>query len=84
MGEEWIEDAKFFPDPFRHLETLTIPVKIIAAELGGKIETCERYREALKDKCEVAIISNAGHTFVEEGAIEQLTRETGDWLQKIL
>ena len=84
LGEDWIQDAKTFPDSFQQLSQLRLPVKIIAAELGGKLHHCERYRTALARKHDFAIVPKAGHTFVEEGAIEGLSKETAEWLEVVL
>lgn len=84
LGEDWINDAKSFTDPFEQLRTLTLPVKVIAAEHGGLIPTCERYCRVLAGQHEVSVIPRAGHNFVEEGSIELLTTETETWLRQIL
>lgn len=83
LGQGWIQDAKNFPDPFERLAQLTIPVKIIAAENGGKIDYSERYGSKLKVPCRLTVIPGAGHTFTEFDAAESLARTTAEWLQAV-
>ncbi len=84
LGKDWIQDAKSFPDPFAHIATLKMPIKIIGAELGGNLEHCEHYRKSRGKECAMVVIPKAQHTFVEEGVIEKLCEETGGWLKEIL
>jgi pimeloyl-ACP methyl ester carboxylesterase len=84
LGEKWLEDAKTFPDSYAQLSQLKLPVKIIAAEVGGKLAYGQRYRAALGRDHAFAVVPNAGHTFVEEGAIEGLIAETSGWLNQHL
>jgi pimeloyl-ACP methyl ester carboxylesterase len=83
LGEDWIESAKTFPDPFETLSRLTIPVKIIAAENGGMIDYAERYLLRLPESSDLTIISGAGHIFSEFDAAESLARTTTDWLGSV-
>lgn len=80
LGPGWIEDAMTFPDPYEQLSRLSVPVKILAAELGGLIAEGQRYRAARGGAAALTIVPKAGHCFCEEGAIEHLSVETADWL----
>ena len=82
LGENWIEDAKSFPDPVQRLSELSLPVKIIAGESGGVLPYCERYRTSASVNPEYVVLKNCGHVFLEEGAIERLGSESLSWLQE--
>jgi len=81
LGEDWISDAKRFPDPFKRLGTLDMPVAIIAADDGGLIAQCERFRAAARPSAHYVTLKGCGHTFLEQGAIEQLQASSLGWLQ---
>jgi pimeloyl-ACP methyl ester carboxylesterase len=82
LGEEWIADAKSFPDPVRRIAALSLPVKIIAGDGGGVLPHCERYRDAAARTLEYVVLKNCGHVFLEEGALDQLSSESLSWIRK--
>ena len=84
LGEDWIADAKRFPDPFERVSRLDIPLAIIAADEGELLDQCERFRAAASRRAYYVTLKNCGHTFLEEGAIEQLQKVSLGWLQSEL
>ena len=84
LGQEWIEDAKTFPDPFQTISKLTLPVKIIAAGDGNQFPACDRYRAVLAGRHEYVIVPDSGHVFAEEGAVERVSVETETWIASLV
>jgi hypothetical protein len=80
LGKEWIEDARTFPDSFNQIAKLNIPIKIVRAELGGKLDYCKRYSAAINREHDFVLIPNADHVFAQEGAIDRLLIESTQWL----
>ena len=84
LGEGWIADAKCFPDPVVRFADLSVPVKIIAGDRGGVLPHCQRYLDAATQRPEYVVLTNCGHDFLEEGAIEQLGSESLAWMKGVL
>ena len=80
LGEEWIEDAKTFPDPYERFAQVTCPSLIIAAEGAKQMGYCIRYREARPTVPEILIIPGATHCFIEAGAVEALGSAMERWI----
>jgi pimeloyl-ACP methyl ester carboxylesterase len=80
LGEEWIEDAKTFPDPYKRFSQVTCPSYIIAAECAEQMKYCVRYREARPTLPEILVVPGATHCFTEEGAVEALGRAMEQWI----
>ncbi len=84
LGEEWIADAKTFPDPFEQVSKVRCPVQIIAAERAEQMTYCVRYRESLANRPEIQVISGATHCFTEDGAVESVGQAIEDWIQHLI
>jgi pimeloyl-ACP methyl ester carboxylesterase len=79
LSRPWLDDAQAFPNAYTTFSTLDVATKIIGAE-RGLLDFCRRYRAARE--CEYAEIPNTGHTFSDEGAIEQLMNESWQFLSE--
>lgn len=76
LGDEWIVDAKHFPNSYEQLESLNIPLCVVAAENGGLIEASELYRKAARGICEFYTIRGSTHSFPEVNASEMVAEIT--------
>lgn len=80
LGEEWIEDAKTFPDPYSRFSEIKCPSLIIAAECADQMKYCVRYRGARPTAPEIVVIPGATHCFTEAGAVEALGNAMERWI----
>ena len=80
LGEQWIKDARTFPDSYEAFARISCPVLIIATELGEQMPFCQRYASIHPAKPEIKIIPKSGHCFTEEAAVERLADSLEQWL----
>ena len=71
-----------FPDCFGIVRNLKKPLKIIAAGSGLLLEGAKKYEQVANNPKKLTVIEGATHCFDEEGAEEELFKETLNWLKK--
>ena len=82
VGKNFVTDAENLPTITPVIKSFNKPIKIIGAELAGAKIAEELYFNNANNPKEIYIIKNSGHTFDENGAEEELFRETFDWMGK--
>ena len=69
----------------RALARVTAPTLLVVGGADRQVlELNEQAARLLPGPCELAVVPGAGHLFEEHGALEQVTRLTGDWLERHL
>ncbi|HYJ00179.1 MAG TPA: phosphoribosyltransferase family protein [Thermoleophilaceae bacterium] len=67
------------------LGQVTAPTLLVVGGADRQVlELNEQAARLLPGACELAVVPGAGHLFEEPGALEQVTRLTGDWLGRHL
>lgn len=70
------------PEPKDLVAAVKVPIKIIVAGKGILVRGGREYYKHASEPKDFALIKNAGHSFNEEGAEEQLFSETLAWVKK--
>jgi pimeloyl-ACP methyl ester carboxylesterase len=82
IGEEMYQEAQTMQQD-QLLANLKTPIKVITAEKSYYEDRKKNYELASGSK-EYHMIKGAGHTFAEEGAADELFRESVQWIKKLL
>ena len=83
ISKRMFNDWKKLPRPRDLIKDVTVPVKVICAGKGALIRPGKEYFSHASEPKEFAIIKNASHTFDEEGAEEELLKETLSFVKKL-
>ena len=82
ISKSMVEEWKNLPEPADLVKNLTQPIKIMCAGKGVLINVGKEYFNAATTLKEFSLIENATHNFNEEGAEEELFKQTLQWLSE--
>lgn len=82
IGKKMREDDWTQSSSEELMSKVKCPIKIINAENGVLTEGGKDYFKLAQEPKAHTLIKNAGHTFDEEGAEEELFKETINWIEK--
>lgn len=68
--------------PSKLIKDVYVPIKIIVAGAGGLIDDGKRLFRNANEPKDLAMIKGATHVFDEDGAEEELFKETYNWVRK--